>query len=403
MERMKTMENLKVESLVKKASKGNKEAFEEIVRLKLKTIMLSSMNILKQRQDAEDATQDIVLKMYKNIGNLKEPAAFNSWMHRIILNHCYNLHGSKQRKQENTGMDEHLLKIEEEDREFLPQVYAEDKDRSLMLREIISSLPEQRRLIISMFYYDEMSYTEIAKALDIPINTVGSNLKRAKEQIKTEIEKNETINVNDINKFAGIPVLTQVLEAQAHELMPQATIDNIMAFTHKSILADSAIKKMGLLTWKKMCTAVVCTILVTGGVVYACDGYNPNANTGSNATTTKNAISQQEQHNPGGEILFASGDCNCGHANPKEMTLTDIEEDYESINWIIVNKDTQLTYEGQGSSITDDLKRLYTEKLDGNYTVTFTVKYLHGKSSLERDFLIYTGSEPPADYDNYTE
>lgn len=391
MERLKTMENNKVEQLVEKAIKGNKKAFEEIVRLKFETIMFNALSILKQYQDAEDATQEIILKLYDKIGTLKEPAAFNSWLHRIIVNYCYNMHDTKKSKRESMGMDEYILEREEQDREFLPQIYAEDKDRANMLRGIIGNLPDQRRMIITMYYYDEMSYKEIAYALDMPMNTVASDLKRDKNQIKSELEKIEPINTADINKLAGIPVLSQVLSEQAKEQILPSSFDNIMAFTHKKILADTAAKAAPF-TLKKVCVVILCTAVFTTGIVYATGFFN-NTNDGnsqdSSSITTENAVNQP--FTPTGEVIYKDSDCQCGHVNPKEITVTDMDEAYMDATWTITNIKTNEEIKGEGISITNEVQNLLSQKKDGEYAVLFTLKYPEGNLKMDRDFLIDSG------------
>lgn len=401
-ERLKKMENKQFESLVAEAIKGNNEAFEEIIRIKLEPIVYGALSIMKQQQDAEDAAQDIILKLYKDIRKLREPKAFNLWLHKVITNHCYTLKTKKKRKKEQMNMDEHLLEIEEQDREFLPQIYAEDKEYRLLVRGLIENLSDQKRQIVTMYYYDELSYKEISEVLGIPVNTVGSELKRAKEQLKTELEKTGTFNKNDINKFAAVPVLSQILTEHAHEVVSNPVIESLMTYTQKDVITGAAMKKAGLFTWKKVCAGVLCTMVLTGGVVYACDGLS-NFNTGGQADggtiITESAVDQSNGKTPTGEIGLVSGDCDCGHANPKEIIAKDLDQDYESASWTITNKKTNEQYKGQGTEITKEVANLHENKLDGEYTVEFTVKYSYGDFALKRDFLIYTGNTPPENYD----
>lgn len=397
MERLKTMKNNKVEKLVKRAIKGDDAAFGELISLKLESIMFGALNVMKQHQDAEDAAQEIIIKMYDKIKTLREPAAFNVWMHTIINNHCYNVHNKRKKNYENTGMEENLLKIEEFDREFLPQYFVEDKENRLLVREIIKGLPDQKRTIVTLFYYDDLSYKEIAQVMDLPVNTVGSELKRAKAEIKAQIMKKDPLNGTDTaSKSAAVPALTYILTEQAREEFPRTTFENLMKFTYKDVLAGSAVKKTSLFSIKKAIACILCTVVITGGVVYACDGHiDPRANV--QLGTTQSSIDQAEPEVQSGEIDFVNGTCQCGHVNPGEITITNIDESYEDIIWTIVNNETKAEYTGSGASITEEVSKLFSEKMDGVYTATFNVRYEGGEAALKREFLIHSGEQPPQD------
>ena len=383
MERMKTMEKAKQNHLVKKAVKGDKKAFEELVKVKLEPIMFGALSIMGQHHDAEDATQEIIVKMYKNINQLKDPSAFTTWMHKIINTQCYNmLRERKKRKGERVGVDDYLLKIEDNDREFLPQSYVDDKESQKLVREIISNLPIQRRQIVTMYYYDDMSYKEIGEVLGISPGTVGSDLRRAKAQIKSDIEKanNAPINPAEVNKCAAVPVLSQILAEQAHETMTPAMIKNLMTFTQSKVTAGTATKGVGAFTAKKIVAAVLCTTILTTGTTCTINAVNNN---------TKIQPAQEEAKYTG-HVIYKDGVCDCSHVNPREITLEDINDSYTNATWIITSDSTNQEYKGQGISIKEEVRNLYQAKQDGQYTVLFTLQYPEGDLMIDHKFEINT-------------
>lgn len=385
-ERLKKMTKKKMNGLVKKAIKGDTRSFEELVRMNTETIVFASYSILRQHHDAEDATQEIIIKMYKNIKNLKDPAAFNQWMHRIINTSCYNLYNSKKRKNEQMDMDDHIIEIEEQDKEFLPQAYAEDKEYKKMIRDLIDGLPYQKKRIVIMYYYDDLSYKEIAEILDIPVNTVASDLKRSKSYLKAELEKVSPINTAEVNKLAAVPVLSQILSEQAREIATPAIIKNVMTFTSSEVVAGTAVKSASILTVKNLLIGLTCTAVITGGTIAATGGLSANETLSSG--TTPSAVSQAANFQPKGDIVFKDGGCECGHINPKEIAVVDENSGYESADWVIRNKSTNEEYRGSGTSITKEVRDLYENKLDGEYTVIFTLRYPQGDLSIDNDFQI---------------
>lgn len=403
-ERYKKMENKEMEKLVVGAINGDRDSFDEIVKLKTESIIFSSLSILRQYQDAQDAAQEVVLKMYKNIRKLKDPTAFNAWLQRIIINQCYYMQKSKARKKETMNMDGEFNEIHEEDREFLPQGYAENKEQSLFIRDIIKNLPEQKRMVVTMYYYEELSYKEIAYALDISINTVASDLKRSREIIKTEIEKVSPFDPAEVNRFAAIPVLSQILTEQAYEEIPRTAVKEMLAYTHtKTFAAEVAGKSAGVFSWKLVTSIVVCSVLVTTGIVFAISSSNTNGLAGNTVTTSpaisnENIVSQENQTVPQGDILFSESACECGHVNPKDITVSDIGDNYTNVTFTITNTDTGDEYVGSSVSAREKLNAIYEKKLGGNYKIEYVVSFESGDLVLDREFLVDTGTIKPGKY-----
>lgn len=435
----KKMENRRIEMLVKKAIGGNKDAFEEIVRLKTETIIFSSLNILGQYHDAEDATQEVILKMYKYIKNLKDPSAFHAWLQRIIINQCYLIQNKKKKKKETVGMDEMLIETIDEDREFLPQSSAENKEQRLMIRKIIKNLPEKRRIIVSMYYYDELSYKDIAYALNMPFNSVASELKRAKKTIKEEIEKTESLNMSEVSKFATVPVLSQVLNEQASEIIPKATIDKMIAYTKGSVFSKAMSGKtiISIISSVIICTAlitisalnfldpridndtpndrdVISSLSESGKDIQDNNSSNKNSSLKNNSENKANkelenkedSINKIDPSNPSpshakGQLDFIGGDCDCGHVNPNKVEINISDSKDAKVTWNITKiKNNKVVYQGTGTSISKELKSLKEKKKDGTYIISVNYENSNGnKVALTRYFMIYSGRISPNQFE----
>jgi RNA polymerase sigma-70 factor (ECF subfamily) len=176
-------------TVVEKAKGGDTDAFRVLVENKISSILLQAENMLGNAQDAEDAAQEIVLALYNNISNLRDIHVFNAWLSRIIINTCNSFLSAKKRRNEHVGAEEYYMEAVDDDRDFLPAAYLEEKESYEQLRHIVEHLPARRRAAIKMYYYDEMTYAEIARAMNVTISAVSTYILKAKKQIKKKYER----------------------------------------------------------------------------------------------------------------------------------------------------------------------------------------------------------------------
>lgn len=130
--------------------------------------------ILKNEEDAQDAVCSAILKGYEHIDQLKNSKKFKAWMITITKNEALKI---RRRRLELPGDD----KVEE----LLEPV----RDHYNELWDCIQNLQEEYRLVIVLFYYNELSLRDIAKVLNIPMGTVKSRLSRGRELLKQALEE----------------------------------------------------------------------------------------------------------------------------------------------------------------------------------------------------------------------
>ncbi len=129
--------------------------------------------------DAEDLTQTTYSKAMARLGQLREPERARSWLYRILRNEY--LHRIRdERKQLVVPMD-NLGELPEREAEVPPEI------DSATLQAALNGLEEAFRTPLILFYFEEMSYRDIAEQLDVPIGTVMSRLARGKAYLKTEL------------------------------------------------------------------------------------------------------------------------------------------------------------------------------------------------------------------------
>jgi RNA polymerase sigma-70 factor (ECF subfamily) len=179
------------EVIVERALTGDAEAFGELVRRWERRIFALTYGILGREEDARDATQETFLAAFRNLRGFRGEAKVSSWLHRIAVNQCI----SRQRRAKVRS--ESALDDDNEDRSFAAPVsespvhVVEGRQQTLAVRRAINSLPLELRQVVVMKEFEELTFREIADALDVPLSTVKSRLYTALKQLQMRLQKFE--------------------------------------------------------------------------------------------------------------------------------------------------------------------------------------------------------------------
>jgi len=169
--------------LVKKALKGDKEAIAELIAKYQDWIYHLAFRIVKNTEDARDIVQEVALKIITSLSTLQEESKLTSWIYRVTYHLSLNwLRMTKKIRQ----LDEQELNNAAKP-DFPPGTLEREEDL-LRLNNALKELPAPYQLIISLYYFDERPYQEIAEMLKIPIGTVKTQLHRAKMMLKERVE-----------------------------------------------------------------------------------------------------------------------------------------------------------------------------------------------------------------------
>ncbi|HSE15846.1 MAG TPA: sigma-70 family RNA polymerase sigma factor [Pyrinomonadaceae bacterium] len=181
------------EIIVERALTGDAEAFGELVRRWERRIFALTYGMLGREEDARDATQETFLAAFRNLRNFRGEAKVSSWLHRIAVNQCI----SRQRR--SRVRSESALEGEQETRFATPLSHspahvAEGRQETAAVRRAINSLPVELRQVVVMKEFEELTFREIADALDLPLSTVKSRLYTALKQLQMRLQKFESRN-----------------------------------------------------------------------------------------------------------------------------------------------------------------------------------------------------------------
>ncbi len=173
--------------LVERVQKGDKSAFDVLVKKYQHKIISLILRYVSDHAEAMDVAQEAFIKAYKALGRFRGESAFYTWMYRIAINTAKNHLVAQGRRPplsdvdaseaEQYGMDTRLKETGSPEHELLREEIEQT------VHDAIEGLPDDLREAITLRELEGMSYEEIAQAMDCPIGTVRSRIFRAREAI----------------------------------------------------------------------------------------------------------------------------------------------------------------------------------------------------------------------------
>lgn len=171
--------------LIKQAKKGDAKAFEALILSCQDKAYAVAFRYMKNEADTLDVLQEAFIKMYLNIDSFSSKSTFSTWFIRIVINCCYDaLRKIKtlHLKTETAGSTETLSNIE--DTHFSPESILLEKEQSTIVLEALALLPKEQKDVLILREYNNFSYLEISKILEISQGTVKSRLNRSKLRLR---------------------------------------------------------------------------------------------------------------------------------------------------------------------------------------------------------------------------
>ncbi len=179
-----------LEALVRQAQSGDvplasrQDAFGELVRRFQDLAYGYAYALLGDVHLAEDAAQEAFLTAYRQLAQLREPAAFPGWLRRIVRTHCLRLRRGRQpatipieAEIDPTGLDFAVSRTD-------PAALAEQRETQELVAAAIAALPDRERVATVLFYLGGYAQQEIAQFLDVPVTTVKKRLQASRKRMQ---------------------------------------------------------------------------------------------------------------------------------------------------------------------------------------------------------------------------
>jgi RNA polymerase sigma-70 factor (ECF subfamily) len=136
-----------------------------------------ALHFLRDREAAEEVAQDVFLALYRTLASLQSPAHVTNWLRRVTSHRCIDY--SRRRRWPQVSLDD------------VPELRSDGPRRDPILarrlQELVASLPEKARLVVILRYQEDLTPTEIAGVLEMPLATVKSHLQRSLAALRERI------------------------------------------------------------------------------------------------------------------------------------------------------------------------------------------------------------------------
>jgi RNA polymerase sigma-70 factor (ECF subfamily) len=183
--------NLSDEQIVEIAIAENPDAFGEIVKRWERKIFALCFGMLHAEEDARDAVQETFISAFRNLANFRGDAKVSSWLHRIAVNQCLTKHRRTKVRAESyledeTESNQEIFALPESN---LPSAIHEQDEKTRIIRQAVSSLPDELKQVIVMKEFQELTFQEISETLEMPLSTVKSRVYTALKQLRMKLER----------------------------------------------------------------------------------------------------------------------------------------------------------------------------------------------------------------------
>ena len=177
---------------------GDEKAYAELMHIYKKPVYHVVLKMVRNQDDAEDLTIEAFAKAFRNLHKFNPEYAFSTWLFRIATNNCIDF--IRKNKIKTMSIDSAIkvdngdeITIDFRDNDLNPAEHAVRNQKIEIMRHVVSRLPDKYQRLVSLRYFDELSYEEIATELKAPLGTVKAQLHRARELLYDMVKHTKQI------------------------------------------------------------------------------------------------------------------------------------------------------------------------------------------------------------------
>jgi RNA polymerase sigma-70 factor, ECF subfamily len=178
-----------LEALIQRCLRGDQAAWEAIVHQHWRKVFNVAYKFVGRHDQAEDLTQDIFLKVFKSLDTFDRRANFQTWLISVSRNLCIDHYRSVRKERETIDREIDTNELAPATPEPGPIAALEQRDRVMLLRTAMASLPDALRTAVLLRDIQELSYQEIADRLKLPEGTVKSRINRGRTELARQIRR----------------------------------------------------------------------------------------------------------------------------------------------------------------------------------------------------------------------
>lgn len=173
------------QQLIERTLGGDSAAFDTLCQRYHDQLLVMLKQKCQREDQAEDILQDTFIKSYMNLERYDSSYTFGQWVYTIARNLFIDF---TRRRRESCVLIDSSYELQTPSDTPTPEERVISQQNGLQLDDILAQLPENYRLVAELRFWREYSYEEIARQLDLPLNTVKTQISRARERLCTLIE-----------------------------------------------------------------------------------------------------------------------------------------------------------------------------------------------------------------------
>lgn len=182
-----------ISNVINRVQFGDANAFELILKEYDKKVYMYIYNMVKNKDTAQDLTQDTFIKVYKNIDRFDKSKHFITWLYTIAKNTTFNYLKS-EKKVQLFEIDENIDSISRISNYSIsasPEVLLERKEQTMYVNMMIDELPQKYKVLILLKYVEKLSYKDISERLNVPVSKIESRLYTARQHLMSKMKKSK--------------------------------------------------------------------------------------------------------------------------------------------------------------------------------------------------------------------
>lgn len=177
------------EQIIDRVRGGEVRLFEELVRRHQDQVYGMAVRLVGRSGDAEDLAQEAFLKAFRGLEGFKGDAKFSTWLYRITWNLCADWLRRRRAPGERAASIDEAAEVADGRIDVAAAVL--DGETRDQVRNALDGLPEKYRAVVTLLYYQKMSYDQISAVLGLPVKTIETRLYRARRMLRDALDASE--------------------------------------------------------------------------------------------------------------------------------------------------------------------------------------------------------------------
>jgi len=167
---------------IRRAQAGDRQAIADLVVSQQRYVYSIAMTIVRDPTDAADLTQDAFIRLLRALGSYRGETKFTTWLYRLVVN--LGIDRLRRRGAPPIRLDEDpSLDVASNDPSDDAPLVVERGEEGRLIRDALGRLPDAQRLALTLHYFEDMRYEDIAEVMGVPLNTVKSHIRRGKARL----------------------------------------------------------------------------------------------------------------------------------------------------------------------------------------------------------------------------